>query len=332
MNDAKMLHALRVSALVLVATFSLAGCAKKPAADQTAATMPQTTFASAEEAAGAFVAALKRGDSAELAKLLGPDTKAVLSSGDPVADQRDREWFVTAYDAKHALEPDGADKMTITVGDDAWPMPIPIVRRDGKWYLDGAAGADELVYRRVGRNELGAIAVCRGFVAAQQEYASEGRDGDPKGIYAMKLISDDGMHNGLYWHTGDDEPPSPAGPFVASAASEGYRRAEGGARTPYHGYYYRMLYKQGANANGGAREYFKDGLLTEGFALVAWPAEYGASGVMTFLVNQDGVVFQKDLGADTSATVDAMNAFDPDSSWTAIAPPAEEQPPAPPST
>jgi hypothetical protein len=166
--------------------------------------------------------------------------------------------------------------------------------------------------------------VCRGFVSAQLEYASEGRDGDPPGIYALKLISDEGMHNGLYWPTAEGEPESPAGPFVASAAAEGYRRAEGDARNPYHGYYYRMLYAQGPNASGGARDYFRDGLLTQGFALVAWPADYGSSGVMTFVVNQDGVVFQKDLGEDTDVAVESIQVFDPDSSWTAIAPPAEE--------
>jgi hypothetical protein len=172
------------------------------------------------------------------------------------------------------------------------------------------------VYRRIGGNELGAIAVSRGFVDAQLEYAAEGRDGDPAGIYALKLVSDDGARNGLYWPTGADEPPSPAGPFVAAAAGEGYRR---GARQPYHGYYYRMLYKQGKNAKGGHREYFRGGLLTEGFALVAWPAEYQVSGVMTFIVNQDGTVFQKDLGDSTEDIVAAMASFNPDGSWTAVA-------------
>jgi hypothetical protein len=308
---------------LLAAALLVAGCARKEAAPAVSG------FNTPEEAAAAFVAAVQKGDVAELAKLLGPGTEDVLSSGDAVADQSDRDWFVSAYNAKHSLEADGADKRVLSVGEDAWPMPIPIVQKDGKWVLDGAAGADEIVYRRVGRNELGAIDVCRGFVSAQQEYASMGRDGDPAGIYALKLISDEGLHNGLYWPVADGEPASPAGPFVAAAAAEGYRKADGNARAPYHGYYFRMLYKQGTNANGGAKEYFKDGLLTEGFALVAWPADYGASGVQTFIVNQDGVVFQKDLGEDTAAAVEAIQAFDPDSSWIAIAPPAEETTPAP---
>ncbi len=309
--------------VLLAAALLVAGCAKKEAAAPS-----QTSFNTPEDAAAAFVAAVQGNDSAAIAKLLGAEGADALSSGDAVADKSDREWFVSAYNTKHSLDADGADKMVLSVGDDAWPMPFPIVKKDGKWVFDGEAGDDELIYRRVGRNELGAIDVCRGFVSAQNEYASQGRDGDPAGIYALKLISDEGMHNGLYWPTADDEPASPAGPFVAAAAEEGYRKAEGSARTPYHGYYYRMLFKQGTNANGGAKEYFKDGLLTEGFALVAWPADYGSSGVQTFIVNQDGVVFQKDLGEDTATAVEAIQAFDPDSSWTAIVPPAEDATPA----
>ena len=233
-------------------------------------------------------------------------------------DKADRNDFVARYQQKHSLEPNGADAMTLIVGDNDWPMPIPIVKKDGKWRLDGAAGADEIVYRRVGANELGAIAVSLGFVDAQNEYAAAGHDGDPAGVYALKLISDEGMQNGLYWPTAEGEPPSPAGPFVAAAAGEGYRK--GADRTPYHGYYYRMLYAQGPNANGGEKEYFANGVLTQGFALVAWPADYGASGVQTFIVNQDGVVFQKDLGEDTATVVESITKFDPDSSWIAVVP------------
>src|SRR4030095_10460591 len=198
-------------------------------------------------------------------------------------------------------------------GENNGPFPVPLVQQDGRWHFDAQMGADELVYRRVGRNELGAIAVCRGFVESQREYAAVGHDGDEAGIYALKLVSDEGLENGLSWPTDEGEEPSPAGAFVAAAAEEGYRRGE--QRTPYHGYYYRMLYAQGANANGGAREYFKDGVLTEGFALVAWPAEYESSGVMTFIVNQDGVVFQRDLGESTPETVEAMKKYDPDNTW-----------------
>lgn len=295
-------------ALVLVA-----GCAKVD---------KHASFKTPQEAVDAFVTALQKGDNAELKRLLGPNVDDLLSSGDPVQDQSDRKVFLDRYAAKHSLSDKGNSTMELIVGDQDWPFAIPLVERHGKWRLDGAAGAEELIFRRVGANELGAIAVCRGFVDAEKEYASEGRDGDPAGIYALKLVSDEGMHNGLYWPTAEGEPQSPAGPFVASAAEEGYRRGAG--RTPYHGYYYRLLYAQGANANGGAKDYFANGVMTQGFALVAWPADYGASGVQSFIVNQDGVVFQKDLGEDTATAVEAIQTFDPDSSWTAIVPPADE--------
>ena len=310
-------RALR-SMLVVLGLALIAGCARKAADDN--------TFDTPDAAVAAFVTALEQYDVPRLQALLGPDSADLLQSGDAVQDKGDREQFLSAYKAKHSLTEEGADRRILVVGNEDWPMPIPLVQRDGKWSFDGEAGIDELIYRRVGANELGAIDVCRGFVSAQIEYASEGRDGDPPGIYALKVGSDEGLHNGLYWPTAEGEPPSPAGPFVAAAVAEGYRKAADGKRLPYHGYNYRMLYTQGPNANGGAREYFKDGLLTEGFALIAWPADYGASGVMTFIVNQDGVVFQKDLGEETPTAVESIQSFDPDSSWTAIAPPEEAAP------
>jgi hypothetical protein len=301
-----------VTASILAIAMLVGGCASKKD--------DGTSFATPEEAVAALVAALQKDDTAALGKLLGPGSEELLSSGDAVADKADRVDFLAAYQAKNSLAAAGSDTMILTTGQDDWPMPIPIVKRDGRWVFDGAAGIDEMIYRRVGANELGAIDVCRGFVNAQFDYAAEGRDGDPAGIYALKLLSDPGLHNGLYWETAADEPASPAGPFVASAAAEGYV-ANPDARTPYHGYYYRILYAQGDNANGGAIDYFKDGVLTEGFALIAWPAVYGSSGVQTFIVNQDGIVFQKDLGEDTATAVESIKLFDPDSSWTAIVPP-----------
>ncbi len=294
--------------VTLAAAALLAACAPKPE--------NHLGFKTPEEAVDALVAAVQAGDAASMQTLLGPGSEDVISSGDAVQDKGDRDVFLAAYAAKHSLAEEAPGTKTLIVGPNDWPVPIPIVQRDGRWYLDGQAGADEIVYRRVGENELGAIAVSRGFVDAQNEYASEGRDGDPAGVYALKLISDEGMQNGLYWPTAEGETPSPAGEFVAAAAAEGYRRGE--SRTPYHGYYYRMLYRQGDNANGGAKEYFDNGVLTGGFALVAWPADYGASGVMTFIVNQDGVVFQKDLGEETATAVDAIQSFDPDGSWTQV--------------
>ena len=306
----KLVRALLLAGMVAFAWLG-AGCAGKK--DEAA------VYETPDAAVAALVAALEKDDTAALARLLGPGTEELLSSGDPVADKSERADFLAAYKAKNTITPDG-DKMVLTVGDNEWPMPIPLVQRDGKWAWDGAAGADEVIYRRVGENELGAIDVMYGYVNAQNAYAAEGRDGDPAGIYALKLLSDEGLHNGLYWPTSEGEPPSPAGPFVAGAAAEGYTSKAGG--TPYHGYYYRLLYAQGPNASGGAREYFKDGVMTEGFAGIAWPADYGASGVMTFIVNQDGVVFQKDLGEETEAAANAIQKFDPDATWTAIVPPA----------
>jgi hypothetical protein len=272
------------------------------------------SFASPEAAVDALISALDKNDTAALSNLLGPDSEELVDSGDTVQDASDRKAFIASYRQKHSLVADGEDRRTLVVGEHDWPLPVPVVRRGGRWYLDGAEGTDEIIYRRIGANELGAIAVARGFVEAQQDYAAEGRDGDPAGIYALKLVSDEERQNGLYWPTADDEAPSPAGPFVADAAAEGYRSAS----QPYHGYQYRMLYRQGPEAQGGARDYFRDGLLTQGFALVAWPAEYGVSGIMTFVVNQDGAVYQKDLGEDTESQAAAMSAFDPDSSWKVV--------------
>ena len=275
------------------------------------------SFPTPEDAATGLLQSLQKGDAATLNELFGPGSEALVTSGDPVADAADRGKFITWYNEKHVLVPAGPDKVELQVGADGWPLPVPIVRRDGRWYFDGASGTDELVYRRIGHNELGAIRVCLGYVDAQIEYGSVDRDGNGAGVYAQKLRSDPGMHNGLYWATAAGEPPSPVGPFVAQAAADGYRAATG-TNPPYHGYRYRSLFRQTRHAKGGTLEYFVDGELVNGFALVAWPAEYGVSGVMSFIVNQDGVVFQKDLGGDTAEIVDTMNAFDPDSSWRAV--------------
>lgn len=315
-HTSKTLVRAGLAAGLMAAVLLLAGCAKK---DDAAAPAAAKGFATPEAAVAALVEALQKNDLAAAGTVLGADTADLLNSGDAVADAADRAEFLAGYAAKNSIAVAG-DTATLLVGENDWPLPIPLVKRDGNWSFDGDAGIDEMIYRRVGENELGAIDVMYGYVNAQNAYAAEGRDGDPAGIYALKLVSDEGLHNGLYWPTAEGEPASPAGPFVAAAAEEGYATGAGGG-TPYHGYFYRMLYAQGANANGGAREYFKDGVLTEGFAAIAWPADYGASGVMTFIVNQDGVVFQKDLGEDTATVVEAIKTFDPDSSWTAIVPP-----------
>ena len=291
--------------LTAVLATSFAACARKS---------DHATFASADEAVAAMIEAGRKADAARLKELFGPGSDSILSSGDAVADKNARDNFLKMYDAKHSLVPESDDKVTLQVGAEDWPFPVPVVKKDGKWYLDGAEGADEIVYRRIGHNELGAIAVCRGFVDAQHEYAATDHDGEGAGVFANKLGSDEGTQNGLYWESVEGEPASPIGPFIAAAAAEGYKSG-GGA---YHGYHYRPLYRQTDNANGGAIDYFDKGVLKNGFALIAWPAEYGVSGVMTFIVNQGGVVFQKDLGDDTEKAVAGIDAYDPDSTWVAV--------------
>jgi hypothetical protein len=198
-------------------------------------------------------------------------------------------------------------------------LPIPIVNDGGKWRFDTAAGKEELMYRRIGHNELGAIAACRGFIDAQKDYAAVGHDGLPAGIYAQKLMSAPGKQDGLYWETKEDEPPSPAGPFLAEAGGQGYASGGLGKSAPYHGYLYRILKAQGANAKGGAKSYLVDGQLKDGVALVAYPAEYRVSGVMTFIISQNGVVRQKDLGDKTGEIAGAMTEYDPDKTWARVA-------------
>ena len=307
-----MKNFIRANAVLFIILFAVGVGAQTDSSPQT-----QLSFASADEAVNALVAAAEKNDLPALHALLGSGGENILSSGDEVADKMALDNFLESFKAKHQLVPDGDSSMTLQVGDNEWPLPIPIVKRDGKWLFDGAAGAEEIVYRRIGRNELGAIAVCHGFLDAQVEYAAEGRDGNSAGIYAAKLLSSPGQHDGLYWKTAEGETPSPAGDEVAEAAEEGYRAAGvGGVRMPYHGYYYRILFAQGANANGGAAEYFSGGQLTQGVALLAWPAEYGVSGVTTFMINHEGVIYEKDLGENTATEAVKIDVFDPDNTWS----------------
>lgn len=273
------------------------------------------SFDTAEAAFQALISALKNRDSTAIAGLLGGVD--LLTSGDAKADAADRSAFLEAYAAKHALVPGEDGALVLSVGESDWPMPIPVVQRGEKWRFDTEAGIAELNHRRIGRNELGTIEVCRGLVHAQQEYASTGHDGVAPGAYAMKFRSDPGRQNGLYWEVAEGKPPSPLGPLVADASTEGYSLGSG-APGPYHGYLYRMLAGQGPNAQGGARSYAADGVWRNGFAMLAYPVEYGTSGVMTFIVNQDGVVFQKDLGEDTASLAARIAEFDPDPSWTPV--------------
>jgi Protein of unknown function (DUF2950) len=286
---------------------------------QEAASVAQLSFATADEAVAVLALAIEADDPAQLQSLLGPGTEDLLSSGDAVADRNAREWFLERYRANHTVVSGGPNDLVLQVGPDNWPLPIPLVRREGRWEFDGAAGAHELVIRRIGANELRTIEVMRGFVAAQREYAAASHDGVAPGTYAQKVRSEVGKHDGLYWEVGQGEPPSPAGPLLAAATAEGYSQADG-KEVPYHGYVYQMLFSQGADAPGGARSYLVDGGLRNGFGVLARPAEYGASGVMTFIVNQDGVVWQRDLGDDTARLAASIREVNPDRHWTPIAP------------
>jgi hypothetical protein len=276
----------------------------------------QKTFSSPEEASGALVAAMQSSDEKAMLGILGPDGKQIVSSGDETEDAQSRANFVERYKEMHRLvkEPDGTT--TLYIGARNWPTPIPLMNKGKAWYFDTDAGKMEILFRRIGRNEMSTIRVCEQLVAAQKEYSTQYSQ------YAAKIFSDEGQHNGLYWKASASESQSPIGPLIASAVAEGYDKGQDGPPTPYRGYLYHVLTRQGKNASGGAKSYMVSGKMTGGFAFVAYPAEYRSSGVMTFVVNEDGVVYQKDLGKKAEALGKAMKEYNPDSSWKK----AEEQP------
>ena len=269
----------------------------------------QKTFSSAEEASSALVTATQKNDEKAMIDILGPDAKRIISSGDETEDAQGRANFVQKYQEMHRLvkEPDGTT--TLYVGAENWPTPIPLVNKGGSWYFDTEAAKREILYRRIGENELSTIRVCQELVAAEKEYRSTQHD-----EYAQRIFSDNGQHNGLYWKVANGQSQSPIGPLVAMAVAEGYANGRDDAPTPYHGYYYHILTGQGANAPGGAKSYIVNGKMTGGFAFVAYPAEYRSSGVMTFIINQDGVVYEKDLGRETAVLAKAMKEYNP-ASW-----------------
>lgn len=277
----------------------------------------QARYPSPDEAVNALIEAVGDEEPNALIAVLGPEGTE-LSSGDPVADARERKRFVEAAQEATQIEPDGDDFATLSVGSDKWPFPIPLVKGAGGWRFDTAAGIEELLDRRIGRNELNTIAVARELVEAQFEYESQDRNGDGRREFAQKLMSTQGARDGLYWPAADDEQESPLGRLVATAVAEGYEPGQGDEPSPYYGYYYRLLTKQGKNAPGGAKSYLVDGRMTDGFALLAYPAEYGNSGIMSFLVNQAGILYQKDLGEDTAALATAIGDYNPDRSWQPV--------------
>lgn len=300
--------------MLCVCGFFLGGCAAESPHYRN-----QRAFASPASAVNALAAAAKNDDMTALEGIFGAEGREVLSSGDPVSDRRNREVFTIALEEEWSLENVDGKTREIIVGHEQWPFPIPLVKDRRGWWFDTVAGKQEILARRIGRNELAAIGVCRTYVISQREYAREGHDGNPSGMYAQKIRSATGEHDGLYWPTSSPgEKPSPLGELAAQAAAEGYTAEHEEGRTPYLGYFYRILTRQGPDAPGGAKQYIVNGKMTEGFALVAYPAEYGNSGIMTFLVNQDGIVYEADLGPDTWHTAGNMEEYNPDSGWQAV--------------
>jgi len=299
---------------VLLATLACVLAAGIPAH---AAPAAQKTYPSAEEAVTALVAAAKADDTKALLTILGPDAKSLITSGDPVADKTAREGFVASSEEAHKLVPGSDDEMILQTGKDDWPLPIPLVNTDKGWRFDTAAGKDEMINRRVGKNELTTIQACLAYVDAQRDYYDLNPEGAALPPYAQLIASSKGKKDGLYWDTAEGEPASPMGPVFASARSQGYKPGEGKPE-PYHGYYFRILKAQGKNAPGGAYDYVVRGKMIGGFALVAYPAEYGSSGVMTFVVSHEGAVYEKDLGPGTVKVAQAMTTFDPDETWTKV--------------
>jgi hypothetical protein len=263
--------------------------------------------------------ATKKNDTKAMLAILGPEAKSIIQSGDQVSDRAAFERFVKSYEEANKLVKSGDTQAILEVGKDAWPFPIPLVKEKAGWRFDTHEGKEEIINRRIGRNELDVIQVSLAFVDAEREYYQRDPDGDKLLQYAQKFISTKGKRDGLFWETKPGEQPSPLGPLVARARGEGYKGA-GGKPIPYHGYYYRLLMGQGKDAPGGAYDYVVRGKMMGGFGMVAYPAQYGSSGIMTFIVNHDGVVYQKDLGPKTASIAQSMTRFNPDKTWTAVKP------------
>jgi hypothetical protein len=299
------------AAFTCVALTVLVSCSRTPSPS------PYRTYGSPEEAVKALNEAVAKGNVDEVRAIFGPDGQELIDSADPATARHNREIFTIAVAEGWRLV-DEDKRKTLVIGNEEWPFPVPIVQEANSWRFDAAAGKEEVLARRIGRNELAVIQSCRAYVAAQRRYAQQGHDGKPAGLYATAFRSDPGRQNGLYWPSRPGQPLSPLGDLLAQAA-EGMPPGAGGEQAaPFHGYYYKVLTAQGQAAVGGAKEYVVKGQMAGGFALVAWPAQYDASGVMTFIVNQDGIVHEKDLGPGTDAAARGMALYDPDASWTIV--------------
>lgn len=302
-----------LTAMVAAVAACLTGCATTSPDYQN-----QRAFTRAEDAATALISAAKVNDVASLETIFGPEGQAVLSSGDPIADRQNREVFATAAGERWSLERIDNSTKELVIGHEQWPFPVPLVKDSHGWWFNTAAGKWEVLARRIGRNELATIGTLRVYVAAQLQYARETHDGKPAGIYAQRVRSDPGKNNGLYWpRQNPSDPASPLGEFAAGATAEGYGTQSEGSQ-PYHGYFYRILTRQGAEAPGGARDYIANGDMTGGFAMLAYPAEYGNSGIMSFLVGPDGVIWDADLGPNTAAIAAQIQEFNPGASWLPV--------------
>jgi len=288
---------------------------KAPAASAAAKATAQRTFATPEEAVNALVAAVRAADLEGMVAVIGPQSRGWLFTGDSVSDAADWKAFIAAFEKKNAVRKEGDARAVLVIGDD-WPFPAPLVAKAGKWSFDAQAGREEVMNRRVGRNELDTIQTLLAIADAQREYAARDPDANRLPNYAARLRSTPGMKDGLYWEAKPGEAPSPLGALAAKAVKEGYgEKLKSAKPEPYHGYYFRLLAGQGKDAPGGAYNYMVGGLLYGGFAVVAWPASYGNSGVKTFLVNHDGVVWEKDLGPSTQKQAETMKRFNPDKTW-----------------
>ncbi|MEF8767617.1 MAG: DUF2950 domain-containing protein [Candidatus Accumulibacter phosphatis] len=311
MNFKNMMQALAVA--LLLATSPVINAAPPVPAMQKLA---QQSFAKPEDAARALAEAVRAEDVNALLAVLGPASRSWLASGDAVADRQDWAKFLAAYDRKNSISLVSDGRAVVLVGEDNWPFPAPLLRQRDRWVFDAAAGREEIINRRIGRNELNTIQTLLAIVDAQREYAVDDLDGNGSNDYARRFVSSEGKRDGLFWPVEANEQPSPLGPLVGAATREGYvRKAGNGQPTAYHGYRYRMLTAQGKDAPGGAYDYLLNDQLIGGFAVIAYPAKYGISGVMTFIVNHDGTVFQKNLGKTTETAALRMSRFNPDKSW-----------------
>ena len=306
-NNMKTLFKLTI--IAMVASVLLIGLAPASHAAEVG-----TTYASPEDAAQALATAAGAKDREAVRALFGLATDELVAA-DPVQAANDLEKFVEAFQAKHQLTPQSDTVVVLEIGQRDWPFPIPLVKQDGRWYFDTNAGKQEVLNRRIGRNELATLETVRAYVDAQREYASRDRNGDEVLQYAQKFTSTPGQKDGLYWSPDLDGEISPLGPLVAEARGEGYRRKGKDEPVPYHGYFFKILTRQGRHAPGGRYDYIINGKMIAGFALVAWPAQHGESGVMTFIVNQQGRVYQKDLGPKTGTLAAAMKEYDPAPGW-----------------